>query len=67
MLSSLLPAEGHVFGKERRMRGVSAEDGVGEMLVSWTVAYNIRTKGPGQSLGTLHRDWEECIWQTILS
>lgn len=47
MLSSLLPAESHVFGKERRMRGVSAEDGVGEMLVSWTVAYNIRTKGPG--------------------
>lgn len=45
-----------------------AEDGVEEkMLVSWTVAYDTRTKGPGQELGTLHRDQEESIWQTILS
>lgn len=36
-------------------------------LVSWTVAYDTRTKGPDQDLGTLHRDWEECIWQKILS
>lgn len=48
MFSSLLTAEGHAFGKERRMRAVMAEDGVEEkMLVSWTVAYDTRTKGPG--------------------
>lgn len=44
------------------------KDGVEEKtLVSWTVAYDTRTKGPNQDLGTLHRDWEECIWQMILS
>jgi len=34
MFSSLLPAEDHGFGKERRMKCVMAEDGIGEMLVS---------------------------------
>lgn len=68
MFSSLLPADGHIFGKERRIWGLTAKDGVEEKtLVSWTVAYDTRTKGPGQGLGTLHRDWGECIWQTILS
>lgn len=47
---------------------MAAEDGVEEeTFVSWPVACGIRTKGLGRDLGTLHRDWEECIWQTILS
>ena len=66
MFSSLLPAEDHGFGKERRTKCVTAEDGIGEMLVSQTVVCSPRTKGPGQNLSTLHRDCKECVWQTIL-
>lgn len=53
MFTSLLPSEGHVFGKERRM----AEDGFEEETVgSWPVACGTRTKGLGWDLGILHRD-----------
>lgn len=48
MFSSLLPAEGHIFLKERRIGAVMAKAGVEEKtLGSWTVAYDTRTKGPG--------------------
>lgn len=56
IFSSLLPAEDHVFGQERRMKCVTAEDGIGEMLVSQIVVCNTRTKGPGLNLRTLQRD-----------
>lgn len=45
-----------------------AEVGVEEeTLVSWPVACGTRTKGIGWDLGIFHRDWEGCVWQTILS
>lgn len=57
MFTSLLPSEGHVFGKERRMWHMMAEDRVEEeTIISWPVACGTRTKGLGWDLGILHRD-----------
>lgn len=62
MFTSLLPSAGHVFGKERRMWHMMAEDGVEEeTIVSCPVACGTRTKGPGWDLGILHRDREGCV------